>query len=519
MKKYDCIIVGAGIAGQMVASKLINSGLEICILESGGVQRDDSLDFLNDFKSSGVNFRTDFLNRVRQLGGASNLWAGRLMRLSREDIESRPWLGLNGWPIAYEELQNYYNQVDEMLGILKSWNYIHEFPYDDQLNKNTLENARSVWATKIPRFNESSMLWKKIRNYKKVDIFLNCTVINLEYINSNDVVVNCVFNEEKKIFKAKSVVIASGGIENARILLDSKFSSQLHFYAFNNNIGHYFMDHPTFVTQSIPLIKAFPLTTLSQRSFSDSTIKDGFKFTRKAQAEFELLNPYIEISMHMGKSAENALAKMVALYKSKAVNNYFKISPNDIVNAINTIYLMNPIEKLPHSIRRSYDYIFRKVRRNMIGNGIVFSHHIENSPIYESRIKILDSKNKFGCSEIDIDWRFDDRDLQSSERLSYSIIRLLNKSGLIDNKVQVPKVIRDEINDASHHMGATRMSASKSDGVVDCNLKLWGTDSIYVAGSSVFPSSGHANPTYTIAALSLRLGDYLRNKLIEVQKN
>lgn len=54
MKKYDCLIVGAGIAGQLVASKLINSGLEICILESGAESRNPTLDFLNKFEASAL---------------------------------------------------------------------------------------------------------------------------------------------------------------------------------------------------------------------------------------------------------------------------------------------------------------------------------------------------------------------------------------------------------------------------------------------------------------------------------
>ena len=66
--------------------------------------------------------------------------------------------------------------------------------------------------------------------------------------------------------------------------------------------------------------------------------------------------------------------------------------------------------------------------------------------------------------------------------------------------------------DASHHMGTTRMSASPRTGVVDRDCRVHGVRNLYVAGSAVFPSAGHANPTLTIAALALRLADYLRVK-------
>jgi choline dehydrogenase-like flavoprotein len=60
-----------------------------------------------------------------------------------------------------------------------------------------------------------------------------------------------------------------------------------------------------------------------------------------------------------------------------------------------------------------------------------------------------------------------------------------------------------------HHMGGTRMATSPARGIVDRNCKVFEQDNLYVAGSSVFPSGGHANPTLTIIQLALRLGDHL----------
>ena len=65
----------------------------------------------------------------------------------------------------------------------------------------------------------------------------------------------------------------------------------------------------------------------------------------------------------------------------------------------------------------------------------------------------------------------------------------------------------------SHEMGGTKMGISKKDSVVDKNLKVHGIENLYILGSSVFPTCGHANPTLTICQLALRLGNYL-NKLI-----
>jgi choline dehydrogenase-like flavoprotein len=60
-----------------------------------------------------------------------------------------------------------------------------------------------------------------------------------------------------------------------------------------------------------------------------------------------------------------------------------------------------------------------------------------------------------------------------------------------------------------HHMGGTRMADSAATGVVDSNCKVFGMANLYIGGSSVFPTGGHANPTYTIVQLALRLADHL----------
>ena len=60
-----------------------------------------------------------------------------------------------------------------------------------------------------------------------------------------------------------------------------------------------------------------------------------------------------------------------------------------------------------------------------------------------------------------------------------------------------------------HHIGGTRMGINKKNSVVDKNLKVHGNDNLFVVGSSVFPTSGYTNPTFTIVQLSLRLGNHV----------
>jgi choline dehydrogenase-like flavoprotein len=52
-----------------------------------------------------------------------------------------------------------------------------------------------------------------------------------------------------------------------------------------------------------------------------------------------------------------------------------------------------------------------------------------------------------------------------------------------------------------------RMANTPAEGVVDRELKVFGTRNLYVAGAAVYPTTGFANPTFTAIALGLRLAD------------
>jgi choline dehydrogenase-like flavoprotein len=58
------------------------------------------------------------------------------------------------------------------------------------------------------------------------------------------------------------------------------------------------------------------------------------------------------------------------------------------------------------------------------------------------------------------------------------------------------------------------MSTDPTRGVTDGNGRLHSSPNVYVAGSSLFPTSGCATPTYTLVALALRLADHLRHEVL-----
>ena len=79
------------------------------------------------------------------------------------------------------------------------------------------------------------------------------------------------------------------------------------------------------------------------------------------------------------------------------------------------------------------------------------------------------------------------------------------RSQVLDRPGDLPELL-----DMKHPMGTTRMSGSPATGVVDSNCRVHGVSNLYVAGSSVFPTGGHANPTLLIIALAARLADHIQ---------
>jgi choline dehydrogenase-like flavoprotein len=111
-----------------------------------------------------------------------------------------------------------------------------------------------------------------------------------------------------------------------------------------------------------------------------------------------------------------------------------------------------------------------------------------------------------------LDWKVSDRSLNSSLRLLQLLDEHFRRHEAGNIEEDLTEIKGLPYTDASHHLGTTRMSADPKTGVVDANCQVHGVDNLYIAGSSVFPTAGHANPTLTIAAMSLRLADYLKTR-------
>ena len=154
-------------------------------------------------------------------------------------------------------------------------------------------------------------------------------------------------------------------------------------------------------------------------------------------------------------------------------------------------------------------------------NAVVLRAAWEQAPNPASRVTLGADRDRFGKRRPVLDWRVGDLDRRTIRETAVEFGRFLVKSDfgrlrladwVVNPDLPMPGLGEGEETAGNHHMGTTRMAATAERGVVDSNCKIFGLDNLYIGGSSVFPTGGHANPTFTIVQVALRLADHLATK-------
>ena len=103
--RCDVCIIGTGPAGITIARELSGTPLRVTILESGGAERQEETDALNEIESVGwPRVMDQWLVRNRIVGGTSSTWDGRCAPFDEIDLQFRDWVPYSGWPFRMDDL-------------------------------------------------------------------------------------------------------------------------------------------------------------------------------------------------------------------------------------------------------------------------------------------------------------------------------------------------------------------------------------------------------------------------------
>jgi choline dehydrogenase-like flavoprotein len=306
---------------------------------------------------------------------------------------------------------------------------------------------------------------------------------------------------------AKYFVLATGGIENARLLLLTANEGKDALGNGHDLVGRFFSNHIRIpgVCDLYPSNPELVIDFYKPRAHSTGQTTGVFSMAAKVQREQRLLNLRFEIGQAMD------------IYRSAAGVD------DKGIRSLSQIYRDLRNGKLPGDLERNIANIIADIdnvavygygRLRHPSGDLPLSHLTlraiaEQSPNPYSRVTLADTADRFGQRKVRLDWRLSELDTGSIMRTVATLAKEVGASGLgrirdfhADNDLALIGM--------NHHMGTTRMHNDVSKGVVDENCRVHGVDNLFIAGSSVFPTCGHANPTFTILALAFRLCDHLR---------
>jgi len=517
--KTDVCIVGGGAAGITLASELIAGGLDICLLESGGFTPDEDTQALCNVDSVGYPMRENYMSRARYLGGSCNLWAGRIMALTALDFEARSWVPDSGWPISYAEVVRYYPKASRLLASpdpLRS--DLHDFASRMSgteraiFTDGSLTPTLSVWGRRPMRFAAHHK--KALQAARSARVLLNATVTGIVPNASGTAVESIVartLDGRSVSVHARQFVIASGGLENARLLLASRDRHPRGIGNEHDLVGRFFMDHPRAVFGRVHLPPTSNVPLLRGRPLPDGKLQLGIGLDAAMQRREGLLNHYVTFEELTSGYVEARYQSMIqtakVVMRRGHAGSRWDFARKHLTEIPDMIYLLSPKELMPHPVYRAYVAAKDLAARRPRPKSYVAVYFCEQPPDRDSCVTLSDTLDALGMPRLKLNWRIDASIRASVLRMQDLLAQRLAQTG-------TGRLERSdgplEFTDASHHMGTTRMAADARHGVVDTNCRVYGMANLYVAGSSVFPSAGHANPTLTLVALSLRLADHLR---------
>jgi len=458
----DVIVIGTSIAAQTVIGQLKNTDLKILVLEGGDAEATpfaQNLTF-NDERGHYVNHHWGG-HWLRMYGGASRVWNGFSAPLEKWDL-----VGVDGrptWPITIDELEKYYRLSAPVMG---------EDPSIANLTKyNTAQEfVDRPYIIMDPPLSYSDP--KLLTKYKNIELRLKHNVIKFTADDSGKVINGIWYSVEGDVRFAAvkpwtKIVLGAGGLGNAQVLLQPSDNRQTPVGNESGLVGKTLMAHP-----HVPAGEAF--------------VDEGIlKKPTWAQVKYKKWLPAFIIG---------------ADYKTKL----------NLLNASISLTLAPDTELSPNE--KAVKEFYEKKWGKKLSRQTMYAR-TEQLPNSENRIEITAEKNAAGLHKLITYCVFGSRDMMSIDTTARMLAAhwMKNKLGVatIDNDSIFLKVWG-----WAHPSGITRFGATPKESVCDGTGRVWGYQNLYINGSSLFPTVGYGNPTWTIAALGIRLGDHL-NKVMK----
>ncbi len=463
----DVCIAGGGPAGIVLALELARMGHAVVLAEGGGSDQPGSGQSLYEGEVSGPRSYPLAGSRLRWLGGTTNHWGGWVRPLDPVDFQDKSWFPMPAWPFRSTELEPWYARSNEWCEVPDSDYGVASTGVGDSGSVMALD-PETGFKNALFRFSPPTRFGQRYQDALEREENIDCRVnLNLVELEQGEdrvrAAVARTFNGGQCRIRASHFVLATGGLENARILLNQGPVPGNQ----SGLVGGCFMDHFGFSPGYLMAV-------------------GGLDYQRFTHRGADLMPVVVPTGDHvMSRERSNAC---------------FTFSEADPDSYLPNEYLANP------GIATGTGPDVKRFSATMIN---------EPAPWPESRVVLGDDRDSMGQRRLQIDWHLPASDFKRAIGLAGDFSRAVGQAGAGRFKWvgQQPPDDDHVPGLGYHHMGTTRMSADAAYGVVDPDCRVWDRDNLYMAGSSVFPTAGFANPTLTILALCCRLADHLDERI------
>ena len=518
----DLCVIGGGAAGIAMAREFTGGSVKVCLVESGGLEFDADTQSLYEGNNIGREYYELDVSRLRFFGGSTNHWGGWCGLLNKIDFQRRPWVPYSGWPITRADLDPYYERADAICNVglyiydERVWQQLgytaHPFA-DDKVVDNFWQMSRDAWKgfAGAPRFGE--LYGDDLKKSENVTVLLHANVTNIQANDAANSVryldIRTLDGNRAKV-RARAYVLCCGGIENARVLLASDTVEVNGLGNGNDLVGRFFMEHPHTPCATISPEGVRHLVEQYSERLAPSngiTYRAALRLSADAQRRDKVLNGSVTIDSvttpDSGVIAAQTIWRDIKEGRlSKDLGAKLWEMTKDLGPVMRGAY-QRFVEEQPVVPPYSEVYLYSRS---------------EQAPNPDSRVLLSEERDALGMRRADLDWRLTKLDKRTVKVMTQVIGTELTRLNLArvridDWLLESGDQWDEEMGGGHHHMGTTRMTDDPRQGVVDKNCRMHRVENLYVAGSSVFPTSGYVNPTLTIVALSLRLVDHLKTRL------
>ena len=494
--------------GLTLARALAEKNHRVIILESGGPTAVPAA-ALPTARFDRRKYRGATVGRAFGLGGTSALWGGQLLPIRPADLLARPQIQAPAWPLAYADIEPYFGTLLEYLGAGTSG-------FDMESLREPTHPLSSLdftdWTPRISKWmpfgkrNIATAWDPKLRLYPGIGLWVNAEAQGWQVSGPGgnrtirELVARAPGGASLRV-RPKALVIASGALESARTVLELNEQAGPLSGGVNDCAGRFLHDHLS--------LRVARLRILDQSAFEDR-FAPFFEGSTMRSLRMEL-PPEILASAGIPALYAHFLAVAPITSGFAVVRDCLRFAQRRAFGSALAAALKLP-GTLPDITKLAYS---RFVKRRLAFPGsceFFLQIDVEQAPRRTNRV-YLGPPNGDVRRPLHIDWDVE----EDAPRITLAVRRYFERFWERNDLSQIGALeFQDDaegwnrnVHDLYHPAGTTRMSVDPTDGVVDANLRIHGTSNAYVAGSSVFPSIGAANPTFTAMALALRLAHFI----------